>query len=282
MVAAPARNAAGGNVEHDSRQQRRRIVRELIKSGERTRKSGLDPRPPAASVLAVAHLIKAKLEERANRRRAGEAAQLVHDLFEASLRAFPPRVEIACRRGCNYCCHSFVAVLAPEVFRIAALLRTCRDPRLSPAAIAQKAAPLKGISVEGRIGAKLACPLLVDGDCGVYTSRPLVCRQATSLSVTACLDEFENPDPNDQIEISAAHVTHASNANVILMAALKAVGLSSDALELSEALTVALADSGSEEKWLAGEDVFAGVARHRSPTNGTALMAQRIARDLAT
>jgi hypothetical protein len=266
---------------NESRQQKRRAVRELVKAGEQVVKGGLNPRPPPVAVVALGHVIKAKLDEPANKHRSGQAAQLMHDLMQASLKSFPPRVEIACRRGCNYCCHSFVAVMAPEVFRIADAVRRHKDKRLAAAEIDVRAAALKGVGVEARLGRKLACPLLIDGECSVYAERPLVCRQATSLSVATCLAEFEDPDPNGQVEISAAHVTHASNANVVMMAALIAAGLPHESLELSEALCVALADRDCEAKWLAGENVFAGVQRHNSRSLEAEHAARRIARELA-
>lgn len=264
----------------DSRQQRRKLVREQQKTGERALRAGLNPTPPAATVLAITRVVRSKLEERGNSRRAGEAAALAHALVEASLAAWPARVQIACRRGCNYCCHSYVAVTAPEVFRLARAVEASRLEALAPARIRERAQPLIGVGVAERIGAKLACPLLVGGECAVYAERPIVCRQATSLSVAACRDEYDSPDREGQVEISAAHVTHASNANVILVAALTAVRLPSVAYEMAAALDAALALPDAEARWLAGEDVFRDVARHAPRSAEIDSVARRIARDL--
>src|SRR5581483_5166621 len=40
----------------------------------------------------------------------------------------PPRLPLACREGCAWCCYKTVGTAAPEVLRIAAHLRQTRTP----------------------------------------------------------------------------------------------------------------------------------------------------------
>lgn len=265
---------------HESRQQRRSLARDMAKTGERVLKGGLALRPPKGHVLGVGQVVTAKLGEHGNRRRAGEAAALAHRLMQSSLAAAPPKLEIACRRGCNYCCHSYVAALPPEVFLVADFVRSRGDPRLVPDAVIARAAALKNVSVAGRIGRKLACPLLLDGECSVYGVRPLMCRQATSLSLASCIDEFESDDATGSVEISAAYADHAGHASVILKAALIAARLPHAEVEFSDGLSVALAQPDAEVRWLAGEDVFAQVARPHASSGQLEQIARQIARDL--
>lgn len=243
----------------DTRQQRRKLERERRKFGERAIAKGVPARPQPIHMLGIAEVLKAKLLEASNPRRASEAAGLAHALAERSLRAFPGEVEIACKKGCNYCCHGFVGVLPAEGFRIADMVRASKVPSLETEAVRQRAAPLIGLSPEERIGRKLPCPLLVDGLCGVYPVRPLVCRQATSLSLPDCLDEFDGKDPDGRIEISPTHTAHSGNAHVALLGALRAVGLPWETYELGALLNVVLVVPDAEQRWLAGEPIFAGL-----------------------
>jgi len=264
----------------DSRQQRRKQVRERIKLGERTISTGLSQLPRRAEAVAVAEVLKAKLNETGNDLRASEASGLAHRLGEQSMRAHPPKARVACTKGCAYCCHSFVGVTPPEIFQLADMVRRGNADGLDIQSVRARSAVLHGLSPSARIGRKLPCPLLVDGACGVYADRPLVCRQATSLSLTSCIEEFENSSSSDQVEVSQGHLAHAGNAFVVLLGALLAVGLPIDAFELGAGLDVALADPESERRWLAGEDVFAALPRNVPRPREVDMVAKAIAAEL--
>jgi Fe-S-cluster containining protein len=132
---------------------------------------------------------------------------------------------------------------------------------MEPDAVRARAQPLIGVSPADRIGTKLPCPLLVEGGCSVYRARPLVCRQATSTNLAACIDEFEGRDLHSRIPISGVHLQHASNAHITLLGAMRAAGFATDAMELAAALHVVLAEPDAEARWLRGEDVFKAVPR---------------------
>ncbi len=245
-----------------SRQQRRREARERIKLGRQLLGQGLPLQPRASEIIGVAQVVKAKLEEAGNVRRASEAAEIAQSLAETSFAARPAtKQQIACTRGCSYCCHSFVAITPPEAFRLAAAVRSGQASGMSAETVRERARPLIGVSPKDRIGGKLACPLLVDGACSVYRFRPLVCRQATSLDVTVCIDEFEGRNLDARIPISGVHMQHAGNAHITLLGAMRALGISTDALELGAALDAALSEPDAEARWLQGEDVFKDVPR---------------------
>lgn len=245
-----------------TRQQRRREVRDRMKAGRQLLGQGLPLQPKTSEILAIAQVVKAKLDEAGNARRASEAAELAQTLAETSLVARPAtKQQIACARGCSYCCYTFVAITPPEAFRLAEAVRGGQAAGVTPAAMRERARPLIGVSPESRIGGKLACPLLVDGACSVYRYRPLVCRQATSLDVAVCIDEFEGRNLSARIPISGVHLQHASNAHITLLGAMRAAGFATDAIELGAALDTALAEPDSEARWLEGEDVFRNVPR---------------------
>jgi Fe-S-cluster containining protein len=240
-----------------TRQQRRQETRAQLKLGHSLLARGLPITPRRDEVIAAARLVGAKLSERNNPRRASEAAQLAHDLAEKSQSANPGKLAIACRRGCHYCCHTFVGILPAEAFLLADAVKSGICAGLTPEMVTTLGAPLEGLSPDERIGRKLACPLLVDGACSAYRVRPLVCRQATSLKLDDCIDEFEGRNLGGRIEISSVHLAHASNAHVVLLAGLRAADLPETAYELASALRIALTVPDAEKRWLDGEDLFA-------------------------
>ena len=264
-----------------SRQQRRKRTREQIKTGHALMASGLPAKPGRAALRDIAHVMHAVLVDRSNPRRAGEAAGLAHEIAETALRRHPAPLEIACRRGCSYCCYSYVGVVPPEVFRIAATINKHRRAGLTTDVVIARAVPLRGVTPAARVGAKLACPLLENGQCGVYADRPLTCRQATSLSVEACREEYEGEMAlNEQIEVSATHLAHASNAHVALLGAMRGAGLPTIAYELSAALSTALDTPDAERRWLDGEDVFRDVQQNAERPANVELIARMIAEDV--
>jgi hypothetical protein len=266
-----------------TRQQRRREVRERLKFGRQLVGKGLPLQPNAAEIVAVATVVKARLDERDNPRRASEAAELAQSLVETSIAARPPTLQkIACAKGCSYCCHTFVGATPPEIFRLANAIRGGLAAGMSIDEVRARGKPLAGIPPADRIGRKLPCPLLVDNACSVYRQRPLACRQATSLDLAVCVDEFEGRNLEARVPISGAYLQHASNAHITLLGALRAAGLSTDALELSAGLEVALAEPDAEARWLAGEDVFSAVPRQVAREAATERAIQHVADAIAS
>ena len=260
-----------------SRQQQRRLHREYVKLGRAAIAAGLPAQPQRDTVLGVALILKSKLMERGNDSRADQAAGIAHALIEKSLTARPPTLSIACRKGCAYCCYSFVGVTAPEVFRLANAVRKSRNGALTIEGVRARGLALQGLSAVERPGRKLPCPLLMNDMCGVYHGRPMVCRQASSLSLDACVDEFENAGRYAEIPVSSLHLAYASNVHVAFLGALEAVGFPSEAYELSAALDIALSRSDAEKRWLIGEPVFANLQAVVRPSSDVELVARRIA-----
>ena len=76
------------------------------------------------------------------------------------------------------------------------------------------------------------------------------------------------------------HLAHSGNAHVILLGALAAVGLPTEAFELSGALDVALAEPDAERRWLAGEAIFASLPRNVARSADVTMVANTIAQEL--
>lgn len=272
------------------RQQRRARRRQLAGLARQVTARGLPVSAPADEVLAIALGIHDQLTDRTRDDRASAAAATMHAVFEASMRAAPPRLTLACRKGCSYCCHNWVGATAPELLAIARHL-TARPhatptrgkpsgapPSFDLASLDVRLSRTRGITIADRFGAKLPCALLVDGACSIYATRPTVCRQTTSVDLAACLDEFDGRDAGGDMTVSRVVLDHAANCQLALRAALSASDLPQATYELSAGLTAALAPD-AEARWLAGDDVFAGVAQGPADAvlaRGTGLLASEI------
>lgn len=165
----------------------------------------------------------------------------------------------ACSRGCSYCCHMRVVVTAPEVLRIAAFVEETFSAE-ERAALARRVAATdeqaRGMSDEEWGRARLPCPLLVAGECSVYTTRPLDCRAYNSRSVAACRDAFESYAEWD-VPVDTEHQSSYKSLQAGLLQALAAGGRPASLLELTAALRILLEDPYAVTRWCAGENVFA-------------------------
>jgi Fe-S-cluster containining protein len=243
-----------------SRQQRRQQERELKKVGQLVVRSGL-PMPSAkAPVLGLAAIIRAKLRERKNYRRASEAAEIAGSTLDISLKRNPSEIEVACKKCCSFCCHTFVSVMAPEVFHIASTVRRERGAA-GVEALIQRCATTANLDLDARHGKHLPCPLLTEATttaiCSVYSHRPLVCRKAASISLEACRLEYDGGEVG--IQMPVVNQSLFGDTNLALQIALESCSLPQRSYELSSALRAVLVLEDAEKRWLDGEDVFAGV-----------------------
>ena len=163
---------------------------------------------------------------------------------------------VACAKGCSHCCTTYVSTSLPEVFRLAQTVRgkPAVEARIKDAAARSRAMPQLQREVD-----RVICPILENHACSEYLHRPIVCRAVLSTSLETCLrvfqqgsqEKFTFPD-----NLSAVR----SFTVVMMRAALILAGLPHQNFEMTHALEIALAGADMEERWLAGEPVFADVA----------------------
>src|SRR5262249_55608911 len=153
--------------------------------------AGLSPAdldPPRAERLAAAKTLKTGRTPLTVIEVAERASALAENAVESFKASHPPPA-LACREGCDWCCHLNVAVTAAEVFRIADHLRRTLSPQDMDATrerLARLDDPRRRLPAHQRAGARLPCALLVDHRCLAYPVRPLTCRGFNSGDAHQC------------------------------------------------------------------------------------------------
>ena len=104
---------------------------------------------------------------------------------------------LACRPGCDFCCHQRVSVLPHEAFALLDHLRThatAAEAALIERRIRDNALRIDGMTLSQHHAANLACAFLIDGRCAAYAARPSVCASFHSLSRERCEHSFNHPE----------------------------------------------------------------------------------------
>lgn len=170
---------------------------------------------------------------------------------------------LACRAGCNACCHIPLAVTALEAFAVA---KATRDDRALVAHVRLAGPAVDAAGPAQRWQRRLPCALLRDGRCQVYAARPLPCRAYGSFDAGRCNQALQAGDRDAQLGVPLWELPHAFAAAIrgAVRAACVAEGVEDAHVELSGAVAAILSDSTRVRRWLAGEIVFsaAGLARN--------------------
>jgi Fe-S-cluster containining protein len=169
----------------------------------------------------------------------------------------PPR--LACKEGCDWCCHLAVGTSVPEVVRIVAYLRQTLSPEELEATrqrVARADDDRRRLPPDRRAAARLPCPLLVEHRCSAYPVRPLTCRGFNSTDASRCELFVKAPV---RVEIPMYPPQQRIMTFVLdgTRAALQAAGLKDELLDLRPALRIALDTPDAVDRWLAGQPVFA-------------------------
>jgi len=188
------------------------------------------------------------------KRRASKAATFAAQLLDSTMMKQDAK-PAACTKGCYYCCKTYVSVTIPEVLRVAHAMRGQAE---KSARVAEAATVSAGIAQGAREVNRVICPILRDKVCSEYMTRPLACRAVLSKSLETCLRIFEE-NSGEPFPFTDGTTDVRVYAVAILQASLMLSGLSHVHFEMNQALAVALREPDAEERWLAGEALFAGV-----------------------
>jgi hypothetical protein len=242
-----------------SRHVRRRRFSQLRKVIDAIKVRGVTAEPDLVEMAALVWLLKDAIESEPVRGRSTRLVSLVAEMHDRANRRGPAWKELACKKGCFLCCDLYVSASAPQIFAIADYLRE-QSPDLpgATARIETTDARTRGLDIDGRSNNRTMCGLLVDGLCSVYPVRPPACRAYCSLSLAAC--EAGARGETDDIPIPGYTHLIRGAFDQALWTVLSRKGLSYQGYELNHAVLVALGDETLEDRWYAGENVFAAVA----------------------
>jgi Fe-S-cluster containining protein len=171
---------------------------------------------------------------------------------------------VACKAGCDHCCHQSVGATAPEVFAIAAHLRSALTTEQLEAFKTQLTARAKltrGLSADERFSPELPCLFLSQGSCSIYEVRPLVCRGMNSLDAVECERRLRDPEARAEFLAlgAAGHcylepIRAAQSVSAGLQLGIAELyGLDMRPLDLTAALELLLSSTSAlEGSWLRG------------------------------
>lgn len=168
---------------------------------------------------------------------------------------------IACRAGCNFCCHLRVEVLAPEAIALFRFLKS-QIPKEQAGAIAARvvanAERLAGKTPEQHAAARVQCAFLIDGRCSAYRARPLACAGFHSLNVSECERAYDNPaaDLSSQIPMVGEVKEMEAGTAIGIRQALRALKLDDQPMELHAALAALLRDPSLISRWRSGRSLI--------------------------
>jgi Fe-S-cluster containining protein len=170
------------------------------------------------------------------------------------------KVELACERGCSYCCHLRVEIRPHEAFVLAQHVQTELSAEQRARAMARIEENLKRIAPltpEQHIRAGIPCALLEEGVCSVYKGRPATCRKYYSVSVETCRNAFNDTAAPLTGEIQDEQVRLAGNAVALGYAqGLEDAGYDITLYELHNALHRALTNAKAEKRYRDGKRPF--------------------------
>jgi hypothetical protein len=169
------------------------------------------------------------------------------------------RASVACRSGCDSCCHVPVDVQAHEVLFAADFLMTHFVPEKLEAAIARLAehrARVRAFAPGERDSSRQACALLHDGACSIYAGRPSACRAHHTSDAAACAAHLADPS----VDITKVYIPALRARMFAVMLgideAIEAAGYDERAYDFGSALHEALTNTACLDAWLRHQNAF--------------------------
>jgi Fe-S-cluster containining protein len=163
---------------------------------------------------------------------------------------------IACREGCNFCCHLRVMVFPHEAIALYRYLdryipqQQADDIR---ARLIENADRRTQLTREGQLVPAMRCAFLVDGKCSAYEVRPAACSAYHSLSKGRCEDGYhKEPGAVHRIPVLQALRYVSAALDEGMDKGLAAARLNGTHVELHTTVAALVRDPGLIEKWRAG------------------------------
>lgn len=169
--------------------------------------------------------------------------------------------KVACRSGCNYCCHSQVNIIPIEALLISAFIKTdftFTEISALNAEISQIHLLTAGKTLEQLYALKddLPCLFLKKGKCSIYKMRPSICRSWNSFDSVACKAAYDSADYRSLIIGSPARNFIFGTTRALFGQLSEAFSLQSETLLLPNAMSDCLNNADPISQWAKGYDVF--------------------------
>jgi Putative zinc- or iron-chelating domain len=184
----------------------------------------------------------------------------INDLIEQAMASFEADGSgIACRAGCNFCCHLRVMVLPHEAIALFRYLGSQMPKERAQAVrkrVLENAAQITRLAREGRTVTGLQCAFLVDGQCSAYEARPAACSGYHSLSKEKCQESYSNGGNLPAgIPVLKAISYVAAALDGGMDQALSAASLSATRVELNTAVAALIRNPALIQRWRSGRDL---------------------------
>lgn len=167
-------------------------------------------------------------------------------------------VSVACKAGCDYCCHYHVQVSAAEAFALAE--HVGRMPDAAQAALRNRLeATLKRVSLLSKAEyetTNIPCAFLQDGRCSVYAVRPSPCRGHHALDVAPCKRTFEDPASTAQRLLDPTWEGVQVGYRSALLLGHEHAGRDASVYEMHGAVHAALTNRAAFRRWKEGKVAF--------------------------
>lgn len=177
----------------------------------------------------------------------------VDQLLEQAAQHLPQAgASLACRAGCNFCCHLQVRVLPHEAIALFRYLQSRMPPATAERVRMRIREYAQAPPASGPVVARRACAFLVEGQCSAYEVRPGACAAYHSVSRQRCEESFHDPSlPSGTVALEALMVVALALEEGV-SAALQTQGLNPTPIELHTALAALLVNPALIARWRAG------------------------------
>ena len=162
---------------------------------------------------------------------------------------------IACREGCNFCCHLRVMVFPHEAIALFRYLGS-RMPKEHAAIVRKRVLENARFVREARTVTNLQCAFLVEGKCSAYEARPAVCSGYHSLSREKCEESYDNGGSLPEgIPVLSGLRYIAAALDEGMEQGLAEKKLSAARVELNTAVAALIRNPGLIQRWRSGKNL---------------------------
>jgi len=153
-------------------------------------------------------------------------------------------IQVACFKGCHWCCHQAVFANSYELHYLSEQIKKDFTSEELTGVITKTEAKYlitSELSDEEILKYKAPCPLLKDGVCSCYASRPMACRIYLSTKLETCLEFYRHPENESNYPALIDLPLRAGRMlNEGFSAALKEYGIETSEFRIEDGLRIVL------------------------------------------